>query len=168
MLILQWKLIRNTAPSLCLSSINFTQRMQWAYSCSLILNIEGATTTKSFLAKYHSWAKYKIFASDIIIFLLVLDGFQPHHPPVIPTTHMVILINCSLFIHYVKFLPSSFFYTVVIRVIPGTFHFLTQPVIFSCVSNYNRNCWGQPAGQKCLTVASLSCGVTGIIFTQKV
>ena len=36
-----------------------------------------------------------------IIFLL--DGFQPHHPAIIPTTHMLILMHCSLCFHYVKF-----------------------------------------------------------------
>ena len=85
----------------------FFQGMQWANPRALILNIGGSTNCS--WPHNCSGAKWKIFTSyrcnflisNIIVFRL--DGFQPHHPPVVPTIHILILMHCSLFIYHVNF-----------------------------------------------------------------
>ena len=93
----------------------------------------------------HSGAKYKIFTSYIAvtfwifnILIFPFDAFQPHHPPVIPTIHMVLFINYSLGTLWAKFHHGHFtscnasFKSLgpneLWAVFPGTFHFLEKPV----------------------------------------
>ena len=91
--------------------------MQWANPCALILNIEGTLDRPSLIN--HSGAKCKIFTVTFLIFNRIIfrfDGFQLHHPPVIPAIRRLIFMHYSLFNHYVKlyhchrhFLLNGFF-----------------------------------------------------------
>ena len=84
--------------------LNFAQLRQWANPRALILNIEGATDYSCL--ENLSVIKYKIlFTVTFLIFNKIIfrfDGFQAHHLPVILTIHILILMDCSLFIHYVN------------------------------------------------------------------
>ena len=70
----------------------------------MLLNIERATDHSCLINR--SGAKYKIFTVTFLIFNIIIflfNEFQSHHPPVIPTIHMVLFMNCSLFIYHIKF-----------------------------------------------------------------
>ena len=70
-------------------------------------DIEYIRSYVPFLSENCSGAKYKTFTLTFLIFdgiLFLLDQFQPHqfqphHPSVISTIHMVILKQCCLHIH---------------------------------------------------------------------
>lgn len=49
--------------------------------------------------------KYSIAVTFLIfnVIILLLDGFQPRHPPFILTVHMVLFITCRLTTLWVKF-----------------------------------------------------------------
>ena len=75
----------------------FTQRRQWDTPHALILNIEGATDHSCL--ENCSGAKYKTFILTFLIsnrIIFLLDQFQPHQPPVILTTRMLVSILQSL------------------------------------------------------------------------
>ena len=86
--------IRHGITHRILRILNFTQRTQWANPRALILNIEGAMDHSCLINC--SGAKYKVFTLTFLIFngiIFRFDSFQPHHPPVISVTRILVSMN---------------------------------------------------------------------------
>ena len=100
------------------SCLNFTQRMQCANPCSLILIIQGATATDHSCLENQSGTKYNKFYCiaiknySIYKNMFQWHGIQPNHPAVIISTiHLLLFISQSLTIYSFKFTPSWYFHS---------------------------------------------------------
>ena len=109
-----------------------------------------------------SGAKWKYLHRITVTFLnfnrikFHLNGFQPHHPPVILTIHTVTCVHCSLFFHHVNFFHHRrrhFFWNIWFKRGSVVYSWIYQFFsFFSCErnasgkSNCNRSFRGQPAG----------------------